>query len=190
MKKALPVALVVLAAAIIFLLILKTAHRSSYSLTYESMPSTLDITSSAFAPQAALPAKYTCDAENVNPPLRFGSIPAEAKSLVLIVDDPDAPSGTWDHWIMFDIPPQTREIGENSPIQGSHGKGSAGSLTYEGPCPPSGTHRYVFSLYALDSVLGLPEGSSKKAIQNAMEGHILARGELVGVYSRGTAANR
>lgn len=142
----------------------------------------LIITSSVFLHNGMIPAKYTCDGANVNPPLTIKDIPKETKSLVLILDDPDAPSGTWDHWVMWNIPVRT-EIGENT-IPGTEGMNSFQKIHYGGPCPPSGTHRYFFKVYALDLRLDIPANSNKAAVEKAMTGHILAQGELIGLYKR------
>jgi hypothetical protein len=142
----------------------------------------LSVTSKAFISKAAIPQKYTCDGENVNPPLEISGIPEEARSLVLIVEDPDAPSGTWLHWLVWNIP-VTRHIGEDE-IPGEQGLNDFRRNAYGGPCPPSGTHRYFFKIYALDDLLDLPEGSVRKDIEDAMRDHIVAFGELEGRYSR------
>jgi hypothetical protein len=152
----------------------------------------MKIISSAFENNSKIPAKYTCDGENINPPLSFSDIPANAKSLVLIVDDPDAPNETasnaadaFVHWILFNIDPETIELKENSSLQGQalRGKTSAGKTDYVGACPPSGTHRYFFKLYALDTVLNLTN-SDKATLEKEMQGHILDSAELIGLYSR------
>jgi len=142
----------------------------------------LTITSPAFENKKLIPPKYTCDGEDVNPALLIKGIPEETKSLVLIVDDPDAPMGTWDHWIVWNIPP-TNKIEENS-VPGTEGLNDFRRRSYGGPCPPSGTHRYYFKVYALDTKLNLGSNSRKKDVEKAMKGHILAQGELVGLYSR------
>jgi hypothetical protein len=129
-----------------------------------------------------IPSKYTCDGDNINPPLTIKNIPKQTKSLALIVDDPDAPSGTFDHWITWNIPP-VETIGENS-APGSHGRNGSGRNGYMGPCPPSGTHHYHFKVYALDTKLTLQEGANKKQLENAMKGYILAMGELIGLYKK------
>jgi len=144
----------------------------------------LEITSPAFKDVTEIPVQYTCEGANKNPPLIFGNIPNEAQSLTLILDDPEAPNGVWDHWIIWDIDPKTTSVEEGTEPVGIHGKGSGGNLTYQGPCPPSGTHRYFFKIYALDTKLDLPEGASKKDVEQDMEGHILAQGELIGLYSK------
>jgi len=143
----------------------------------------LTITSSVFKNKSVIPAKYTCDGEDVNPPLSVEGVPEGTESLVLIVDDPDAPMGTWDHWVVWDIPP-TKRIEENS-VPGTEGLNDFGKHSYGGPCPPSGTHRYFFKVYALDTKLDLPSNSRKRNVEKAMEGHILTKGEIIGLYSRG-----
>jgi Raf kinase inhibitor-like YbhB/YbcL family protein len=142
----------------------------------------LTITSPAFERNKLIPSKYTCDGDDVNPPLNIKGTPEETKSLVLIVDDPDAPMGTWDHWIVWNIPP-TNKIEENSD-PGTEGLNDFRKHSYGGPCPPSGTHRYFFKVYALDTKLDLSPNSTKKDVEKAMKNHILAKGELVGLYSR------
>ncbi len=142
----------------------------------------LVITSPVFENNGFIPAKYTCDGEDVNPPLKIESIPEETQSLVLIVDDPDAPMGTWDHWVVWNIPP-TDKIEENS-VPGTEGLNDFNRHSYGGPCPPSGTHRYFFKVYALDTKLYLDPNSRKKDVERSMERHILARGEILGRYSR------
>jgi len=144
----------------------------------------MKLTSTAFIHNSQIPSEFTCDGSDLSPPLSIIDVPANAKSLVLISDDPDAPVGTWDHWIVFNIPPSTKEIAKGKESQGTPGKNSWGRTGYGGPCPPSGTHRYFFKLYALDTMLNLPEGSNKKQIEAAMQGHILARVELMGLYKR------
>jgi len=142
----------------------------------------LTITSPAFGNNKPIPSKYTCDGDNVNPTLNIEGTPEETKSLVLIVDDPDAPMGTWDHWIVWNIPP-TNKIEENS-VPGTEGLNDFRKHSYGGPCPPSGKHRYFFKVYALDTKLDLDPNSRKKDVEKAMKDHILAKGELVGLYSR------
>jgi Raf kinase inhibitor-like YbhB/YbcL family protein len=142
----------------------------------------LPVKSPAFENNKLIPAKYTCDGENVNPPLSIEGVPGETKSLVLIVDDPDAPMGTFDHWVVWNIPPASK-IGENT-VPGTEGMSSYRKHSYGGPCPPSGTHRYFFKVYALDTKLDLNPDSKKKDVEKAMETHVLAKGELVGLYRR------
>lgn len=145
----------------------------------------MKITSTAFAEGLEIPSKYTCDGENVNPPLSFADVPSNTKSLVLIVDDPDAPMGTFVHWVLYNIPTTINKIEEASlPESISAGKNSAGSTTYIGACPPSGTHRYFFKLYALDAQLSLQLNSTKADVEKAMEGHIVESSQLMGLYKR------
>ena len=146
----------------------------------------LTLTSPAFVSRGDIPAKYTCDGENINPPLKISGARADAQTLVLIMDDPDAPAGTWDHWLKFNIPITTKIILEGKEPSGISGVGTGGELTYAGPCPPDKTHRYFFKLYALDTELSLPAGSTKAEIEEAMTGHILQTAELVGKYERDT----
>ncbi len=143
---------------------------------------TLKLSSPAFADKQGIPSDYTCDGSDRIPPLEISGVPPNAKSLALVMDDPDAPMGTWDHWVVWNIPPATKRI--DSEPEGTPGKNSWGKTGYGGPCPPSGTHRYYFKLYALDSVLDLPAGSSKAALLSAMRGHILAEASLMGTYQR------
>jgi len=145
----------------------------------------LKITSLAFKHNEHIPAKYTCDGADVNPALAIENVPAGAKSLALIVDDPDAPAGTWVHWVVWNISPDTREIKERAvPSGASQGMNDFRKRNYGGPCPPSGTHRYFFKLYALDTVLNLGTDSTKAALERAMQDHILAQAEFIGLYKR------
>lgn len=144
----------------------------------------MQLTSAAFTNNGIMPAKNTCDGEDVNPSLQIGGVPEGTQSLVLIMDDPDAPAGVWDHWVVFNIPPDTVEIAESQEPRGVHGKGTSGNSEYHGPCPPDGEHRYFFKLYALDTTLDLPEGTSKAEVEQAMDGHVLEQVELIGLYER------
>ena len=149
-------------------------------------PALLKVTSSAFRDGGKIPAKYTCDGSNVSPPLRIESLPKAAKSLVLIADDPDAPGKTWIHWLVWNIDPKTIEIREGSvPINAVEGTSDFGKAAYGGPCPPSGSHRYYFKVYALDTTLLLPSSAKKEALEKAMVGHVLTKGSLMGTYARG-----
>ncbi|HLC65665.1 MAG TPA: YbhB/YbcL family Raf kinase inhibitor-like protein [Candidatus Nanoarchaeia archaeon] len=141
----------------------------------------LTLTSPAFRHNSEIPAKYTCRGQDINPQLDILGVPKNAKSLVLIVDDPDAPMGMWVHWVVWNIPIVT-SIKENS-IPGVQGMNDFGKKDYGGPCPPSGTHRYFFKLYALDTTLTLREGR-KKDVEKAMEGHIIEKTVLVGLYKK------
>lgn len=145
----------------------------------------LKLTSPAFKDKGKIPAKYTCQGEDINPPLVIDGIPKGTKSLVLIVDDPDAPAGVWDHWIVWNIDPKTTKIEENSIPEGaSQGLNDFKVHEYKGPCPPSGTHRYLFKLFALDTTLNMHSDSIKQDIENAMNGQVLAQTELVGLYKK------
>jgi hypothetical protein len=142
----------------------------------------MKLSSPAFAPNQPIPEKYTADGDDVSPPLAVEDLPEDAKSLALIVDDPDAPSGTFVHWVVYDIPTANR-IDEGD-VPGTQGQNDFGQRAYGGPAPPSGTHRYVFKLYALDQEVDWPEGLSKQEVEQKMEGHVLDRAELVGTYAR------
>jgi len=135
-----------------------------------------------FESNQLIPAKYTCDGDNVNPPLTIEGVPEGTKSLVLIVDDPDATTGTFDHWVVWNISPASK-IEENT-VPGVEGLSSYRKHGYGGPCPPYGTHRYFFKVYALDTKLDLSANSTKKDVEKAVESHVLAEGELVGLYRR------
>jgi len=149
------------------------------------------LTSSAFGAGQAIPAKYTCTGQDVSPPLSWTDPPPGTQSLALIMDDPDAPAGVWVHWVIYNLPVTSRGLPEAVPARqpelpdGSRqGVNSWNRSGYGGPCPPSGTHRYVFKLYALDTVLSLPAVASKAQLLNAMQGHILAQAELMGTYAK------
>jgi Raf kinase inhibitor-like YbhB/YbcL family protein len=181
-----------LAFAILFSLV---AHESKQA-TKETRPMNLQITSSAFAEGQPIPQKYTCQGSDVSPPLQWTNVPANTKSFAVIADDPDAPDPkaprmTWVHWVLYDLPAITTELAEgvaktptlpNGPKQGVTDFKRIG---YGGPCPPPGdAHRYFFKLYALDTVLDLQAGVTKKDLLKAMEGHVLAEGQLMGKYQR------
>jgi Raf kinase inhibitor-like YbhB/YbcL family protein len=150
----------------------------------------LDIRSSAFEEGELIPEKYTCDGEDVSPPLSWTQIPKETKSIVLICDDPDAPMGTWVHWVLFGLSPDTLELPEGISYEkevlggAKHGLNDFRRYGYGGPCPPGGTHRYFFKLYAVDTQVDLNAGATKNEVLNAIKGHILAEGKLMGRYSR------
>ncbi len=144
----------------------------------------MKITSSAFQQGGNIPSKFTCDGANTNPPLQISDVPPEAKSLVLIVDDPDAPSGLFTHWAVWNISPQTSTIAEGSTPKGVQGTNDFGRSGYGGPCPPSGIHRYYFRISALDRELDLPFGAKRSQLDAAMKGHVIAQGESMGRYSR------
>jgi Raf kinase inhibitor-like YbhB/YbcL family protein len=146
---------------------------------------TLTLASPAFKYGEFIPAKFTCDGPDINPALMISDVPSEAKSLALIMDDPDAPGGMWVHWVVWNIDPKTREIKENSvPPGAKQGTNDFRKTPYGGPCPPPGTHRYFFKIYALDTTLNLGPGTTKTALEKAMKGHIIAQGELMGRYKR------
>ncbi|KKW23068.1 MAG: YbhB and YbcL [Candidatus Kaiserbacteria bacterium GW2011_GWC2_52_8b] len=157
-----------------------------------TMSSTLTLTSSAFDAQASIPSQFTCDGKGINPPLTFGGVPESTKSLVLIMDDPDVPKalkqdGIFDHWVLFNIPPTTKEIASGEMV-GTLGGNGAGKNQYAAPCPPKqyepSEHRYFFKLYALDTELSLSTGASKSDVEKAMQGRIIAEAQLVGKYKR------
>ncbi len=150
----------------------------------------MEIESSAFGPETVIPTKYTCDGQNISPPLSWGEPPPTTKSLTLIMDDADAPGGTFVHWVLYDLPDTTRSLPEAVPTglsnpEGVQGVNGAKTVGYTGPCPPKGSsHNYIFRIYALDTTLNLDPGASKSQVDQAMVGHILAEGQLVGVYGR------
>jgi Raf kinase inhibitor-like YbhB/YbcL family protein len=149
------------------------------------------ITSSSFAAGEMIPPTYTCDGKDLSPPLQWSGAPPETRSFALISDDPDAPGGTWVHWVVWNIPASVNSLEENqlkkeSPPGGARqGTNDFRRVGYGGPCPPSGTHRYYFRLYALNLVLDLPGTTTKAQLEKAMKGHILAQAELMGKYRRG-----
>jgi len=144
----------------------------------------MKITNSAFQEGGNIPSKFTCDGAGASPPLQISDVPSGAKSLVLIVDDPDAPGGLFTHWIVWNISPQTRTIAEGGPPKAVQGTNDFGRSGYGGPCPPSGTHRYYFKIFALDRELDLPFGAKRGQLDAAIKGHVIAQGELMGRYSR------
>lgn len=155
--------------------------RAETTVACESGGGRMKVTSSAFGRGDPIPAVYTCDGDDISPPLRMVNLPSAAETIAIIMTDPDAPGGVWDHWVVYDIE-ATSSIPEGSPL-GTNGLNSWGNAFYEGPCPPSGTHRYVFDVYALDTTLGLAPGATKQQLLDAMEGHILADASLMGRYS-------
>ena len=150
----------------------------------------LEISSTAFSEGEMIPTRYTCDGPDVSPDLSWSGVPDAAKSLALICDDPDAPMGTWVHWVLFNIPSNASglpaEIPSDDTLENGarHGTNDFGRLGYGGPCPPGGTHRYYFKLYVLDTELNLDSGVTKDQLLDAMKGHILAEAQLMGTYSR------
>jgi len=157
----------------------------------EPAESSFRIESRAFKQGATIPARYSCQGENISPPLAWANPPSGARSFALIVEDPDAPAGTWTHWVVYNLPAQTRAMDENTPKQGElpnggfQGTSSFGSVGYGGPCPPPGrAHRYFFRLYALDTVLALKAGATKAGVLAALKGHILGEAQLMGRFKR------
>ena len=162
---------------------------ASPSVMEPSLP--FELISTAFEQGEPIPVKYSCDGEDISPSLAWGDPPVGTQSLALIMDDPDAPGGTWVHWVLFNISPDLRELQENLPITGKNqdpnaifvGDNSWGRADYGGPCPPSGTHRYFFKLYALDTTISLLPGATKQELVSAMDGHVLAEADLMGTFS-------
>ena len=150
----------------------------------------MELNSSAFEAGGMIPKQYTCDGQDVSPPLSWSDVPAGAKSLALIADDPDAPMGTWVHWMAWNIPVSARVMEDNVPKRDAlpngmkQGTSDFRRVGYGGPCPPSGTHRYFFKLYALDTTFTLPPSTTKKELEKAMQGHMLKQAELMGKYTR------
>ncbi len=149
----------------------------------------MKLTSPAFIEGGNIPSKYTCEGENINPELHISGVPSEAKTLVLIIDDPDVPEFVrkdrmYDHWVVYNIPATTTHIPERSQPHGTPGKNTSGGLDYTGPCPPDREHRYFFKLYALDCALTLHTGATKHEVENAIKGHILAQTQLMGRYEK------
>lgn len=153
-------------------------------------PMSLSLTSSAFQEGGPIPATYTCEGRDMSPPLAWTEPPDGTKSLALISDDPDAPGKTWVHWVIYNLPPSVRQLPQAFPPEKERPDGTRQGMTdfgrigYGGPCPPSGTHRYYFKLYALDATVGLPPGATKSQLEAAMNGHILAQAQLMGTYRR------
>ena len=160
--------------------------QSRYQSYSQSQSLSMKLTSPAFEHNANIPPKYTCDGDNVSPPLSISEVPSAARSLVLIVDDPDAPNGDWVHWLLWNMPAQAMEIPENFVPGGetTDGTNSFNRTTYGGPCPPSGIHHYHFKLFAVDSMIDLPNTATKKEVTQAINGHIIASNDLIGLYTR------
>ena len=150
----------------------------------------IKIASSAFENGGLIPSRYTCDGEDISPPLQWEQVPEGTMSIALICDDPDAPMGTFVHWVLFNLPAGAKELAEDVPTDKTLPNGARQGITdfgrigYGGPCPPSGTHRYFFKIYALDAELTLKAGAGKRELLKAMEGHVLAQGQLIGKYKR------
>jgi Raf kinase inhibitor-like YbhB/YbcL family protein len=164
------------------------SHFLQRPLQSELMSFTLS--SPAFPPNGAIPALYTCEGRDISPPLAWSNAPPGAKSFALIHDDPDAPHGRWVHWVLFNLPPSTRQLDDTYPSDPEQPDGARQGLTdfgrtgYGGPCPPSGTHRYLFTLYALDRMLAVRPGTSVQEVESAMKGHIVGQAQLMGTYRR------
>lgn len=151
----------------------------------------MEITSSVFKNGERVPKKYTCEGPNISPPLSFHNVPAEAKSLVLMVEDPDAEAKPWVHWLVFNIPATAKEFDEGSIAEGStEGLCNGNTFGYEGPCPPENEHKYLFKLYALNKILGIPAESDRKVVWREMEGNIISEATLTGIYEKEKAAQK
>jgi Raf kinase inhibitor-like YbhB/YbcL family protein len=178
--------------AVISLAVLAAAAATIYAKERKKEGKSMDLTveSSAFQNGGMIPSKYTCDGRDISPPLSWSAGPGGTESYAIIADDPDAPVGTWVHWVMYDIPPDVTSLPEEVPASrtldngAAQGKNDFRRFGYGGPCPPGGTHRYYFKVYALDTVLQKGPGLSKKELLSIMDGHVLAQGELMGKYSR------
>jgi len=181
MKKLIPIIIIIAASIIMFFVFKPEAKAPVAGLQNNS--NAMNITSPIFKENGNIPPLYTCDDKNINPPLQIWNAPEGTKSFALIVDDPDAvmAGSAWAHWIVWNIPADTKSIGEDS-VPGVQGKTDFGKAEYGGPCPPNGTHRYSFRVYALDAMLELPEGSMITDLIPAMQNHILDQSELVGLY--------
>jgi len=173
----------------LFVLVGSSCQAAQTAAPEGKQPMTIQITSPAFSEGNPIPPKYTCDKEDISPPLAWTGIPTQAKSLALIVDDPDAPVGVWVHWVVFDMPPGLDSLPEGvakTPTVagiGAQGITDFRKPGYGGPCPPKGKpHRYFFRLYALDRLLNLPAGAKRAEVDQAMQGHVLATGQLIGIY--------
>jgi Raf kinase inhibitor-like YbhB/YbcL family protein len=186
--KTIPLIIVCTILAIAAVISVSLFNRSAViPITIMSSPhsTSMKLESPAFAAGGVIPVKYTCNGNGVSPPLDISGVPAGAKSLVITMEDPDASVGIWDHWVAFNIDPKTSIIVEGAAsTTGVLGSNTSGTAAYESPCPPSGIHRYVFTLYALSITLSLPEGSSKNVVTAAMNGNVLAMAELVGRYGK------
>lgn len=165
-------------------IVIRSFNKPESEIVLDTNMQKLKISSSAFEESGNIPSKYTCDGVNIVPPLQISDIPAEARSLAIIMDDPDTAMGTFVHWVKWNIPVKETRTEEGVEPSGVSGKGDRGKTNYLGPCPPDGEHRYFFKVYALDSELNLSEGSSKAELLKAMESHVIASGELMGKYAR------
>src|SRR3990167_2674053 len=194
MRKDFILGLIIIFALILGLYFLVKLRSNRDNLTYDDLQinenlieggENMKLVSEAFNQNQKIPSKYTCDGENINPPLSILGIPPETKSLSLVVNDPDAPGGDWVHWVVWNIDPSTTQIKEKEIPEGIiQGTNDFGKKNYGGPCPPMGTHKYQFSLYALDTTLDLPSSTSKSDFLKNIEGHVLDQTMLVGLYSK------
>jgi Raf kinase inhibitor-like YbhB/YbcL family protein len=175
-------------SAVIFFGVLLTALPMSGCA--EGAEGTIEVRSTAFAEGDRIPSDFTCEGADMSPPIEWANIPSGTKSIAIFVEDPDAPSGNWSHWLAYDLPPSMRQLppgipaSQGLPAGGIQGRTDFGNAGYSGPCPPQGTHRYFFRVYALDTLLGLKPGATKQELLRAMQGHILAQGQLMGTYDR------
>lgn len=177
--------LIIVGCVVIYIKKLPLKEKTQTQIIIPTPTTPMIIASEAFHNDEYIPGKYTCDGLNMNPPLRFAEIPEGTLSLALIADDPDAVSGDWSHWVVWNIRPDTSAVQENSvPAGATVGKNDFGNNGYGGPCPPSDTHHYEFKLYALDTMLGLPKNTGKKELMEAMQGHVIIEAKLTGLYSR------
>jgi hypothetical protein len=167
-----------------------TSAAFAASATVVTQPTSMVLTSAAFQDGGRIPSKYTCDGDGISPPLAWNGVPRGTKSIALILDDPDAPKGVFTHWVIFNIPATDNSLHENVQTSGTlpngatQGSNSGGRIGYTSPCPPSGTHHYVFHLYALDVQLNLQAGATEQDLLTAITGHVLAEAKLTGLYSR------
>ena len=183
--------LVLLAVLLITFLSIMTACIGEKQISKEEADMTLTLTSTAFKEGSEIPIVYTCDGQDISPPLTWSEAPANTKTFVLIVDDPDAPGGVFTHWVLFNLPSNIKQVEENIPSQqrlsngALQGKNGFGNIGYGGPCPPRGpAHHYRFAVYAIDRTLDIAAGASKQKVIDAMKGHVVAQGQLTGTYQR------
>ncbi|HMG74820.1 MAG TPA: YbhB/YbcL family Raf kinase inhibitor-like protein [Pyrinomonadaceae bacterium] len=185
---------VIVVLALFLLLFLSCAGRQPQIAQPANTPTQnkaeIKLTSAAFKDGQPIPRAYTCDGVNISPPLEWSGVPRTAKTIAIICDDPDAPGGTWVHWVLYNLPAENIGLVENLPATetlksgGFQGKNDFGKTAYGGPCPPSGTHRYFFRIYALDSELPLKAGATKAELMKAMDDHVVLQGQLMGTYRR------
>jgi Raf kinase inhibitor-like YbhB/YbcL family protein len=177
-------------ALVLLAFLLAACTTATTSSMPQEAPMSLTLSSSAFAPGKSIPDEFSCKGRNISPALAWTGAPENTVSFALIMDDPDAPAGTFTHWVIYNIPAASKSLAQAVPPQptfddgAAQGKNSGNRQYYEGPCPPSGTHHYVFRLYALDTRLELPPGATVDQVKKAMQGHILAQGELMGTFSK------